>query len=355
VGILERSTNNNIEHQGIEYVTDCLLSWCRRWEERLGQDLLTEDERDELYFEFNLDALMRGDMKTRFEAYTSATGGAPWMVRNEVRAKENMEPIKGGDELIDPLNMAEARRGNPKKPPKRQPTQQDPEDDPEDAGGRAATLELQARRRVLNRETRALSKEWDRSAGDLAAFQEAFRRSTRSTYPSSPRRWWSTAIAPRPIASRSATRSSARSTRRPCRCCSPPGRPIRIPCSFPRFPPLNRRRSPEMKSISAIAAASWPPPRPKPRAPARTAALKPPELKNSHWCVHPKHGLGMIGEIGAQVTFHRYRRATDDEPAGVESTPDIVEQGDLRLCTADELPTHLGYTDQQLKDLGYDR
>jgi HK97 family phage portal protein len=30
VAILERSTNNNIEHQGIEYVTDCLLTWCRR-------------------------------------------------------------------------------------------------------------------------------------------------------------------------------------------------------------------------------------------------------------------------------------------------------------------------------------
>jgi HK97 family phage portal protein len=171
VGILERSTNNNIEHQGIEYVTDCLLSWCRRWEERLGQDLLNEDERDQLYFEFNLDALMRGDMKTRFEAYTSATGGAPWMVRNEVRAKENMEPIKGGDELIDPLNMQNPG-GNPKKPPRPQPTQRDPEDDPTDASGRAATLELQARRRVLNRETRALSKEWDRCGGDLAAFQE---------------------------------------------------------------------------------------------------------------------------------------------------------------------------------------
>jgi hypothetical protein len=33
--------------------------------------------------------------------------------------------------------------------------------------------------------------------------------------------------------------------------------------------------------------------------PASTAAPKPPELKNSHWCVHPTHGLGMIGEIGA--------------------------------------------------------
>jgi hypothetical protein len=110
-----------------------------------------------------------------------------------------------------------------------------------------------------------------------------------------------------------------------------------------------------MKSICAIAAVLMAAAETETASSGTTAALKPPELKNSHWCVHPKHGLGMIGEIGAQVTFHRYRRATDDEPAGVESTPDIVEQGDLRLCTADELPAHLGYTDQQLKDLGYDR
>jgi phage portal protein BeeE len=65
VAILERSTNNNIEHQGIEYVTDCLLDWCRGWEERLGEDLLSEAEREEYFFEFNLNALMRGDAKSR--------------------------------------------------------------------------------------------------------------------------------------------------------------------------------------------------------------------------------------------------------------------------------------------------
>jgi hypothetical protein len=77
------------------------------------------------------------------------------------------------------------------------------------------------------------------------------------------------------------------------------------------------------------------------------------ELRNSHWCIHKTLGRGMIGEIGAQVSFHRYRKATDDEQAGVESTPDYVELADLRRCTPDELPEHLGYTEEQLHDFGY--
>jgi hypothetical protein len=86
-----------------------------------------------------------------------------------------------------------------------------------------------------------------------------------------------------------------------------------------------------------------------------SAPAKPPELKNSHWCMHPKHGLGMIGELGAQASFHRFRPATDEEQAGVESTPVFVEASELRLCTPRELPDHLGYTEQQLIDFGYSR
>jgi hypothetical protein len=77
------------------------------------------------------------------------------------------------------------------------------------------------------------------------------------------------------------------------------------------------------------------------------------ELRNSHWCVHPTLGLGMIGELGSEATFHRYRAATKDEPAGVQSEHQVVDPKTLRKCTPDELPEHLGYTEQQLKDFGY--
>ncbi len=53
----------------------------------------------------NSTALLRGDAKTRADYYTSALGGtqAPgYMTPNEVRARENLPPIAGGDQLYAP-------------------------------------------------------------------------------------------------------------------------------------------------------------------------------------------------------------------------------------------------------------
>jgi HK97 family phage portal protein len=175
VAILDRSTNNNIEHQGIEYVTDCLLDWCRGWEERLGHDLLTEDEREEYYFEFMLDALMRGDAKSRNEAYQSGIY-AGWLTRNEVRQRENLDKLDDLDEPLQPVNMTPAgsdiAQGTQPATPSTDAPQPDNEDNV-DEETRALNLELQARQRALNRETRALRREWDRAAGSAPAFSEA--------------------------------------------------------------------------------------------------------------------------------------------------------------------------------------
>jgi hypothetical protein len=51
--------------------------------------------------------MTRGDMKTRYEAYQIGTLNG-WLNRNEVRAKENLDPIPdpSGDEYRVPLNTA---------------------------------------------------------------------------------------------------------------------------------------------------------------------------------------------------------------------------------------------------------
>jgi HK97 family phage portal protein len=103
---LERSTNNNIEHQGIEYVTDALLPWTVRIEQEFNYKLFTEEEQENHYVKFNLNALMRGDLRTRSEYYSKATGGRPWMTPDEVRELEDTN-TRGGkaDELVDPANI----------------------------------------------------------------------------------------------------------------------------------------------------------------------------------------------------------------------------------------------------------
>jgi HK97 family phage portal protein len=53
-------------------------------------------------FEFNLDEKLMGD--DRLKALTSATG-RPVMLTNEARAKINLPPVDGGDELVTPMNV----------------------------------------------------------------------------------------------------------------------------------------------------------------------------------------------------------------------------------------------------------
>jgi hypothetical protein len=50
-----------------------------------------------------MDALYRGDMKSRYEAYQLAA--QTWMPRNEIRALEGRNPIPGLDEPLVPVNM----------------------------------------------------------------------------------------------------------------------------------------------------------------------------------------------------------------------------------------------------------
>lgn len=105
---MSASTNNNIEHQAIEYLTDTLQPWLVRWEQRLSKTLLTKEERRQgLFFEFNADGILRGDTKTRYAANAQAISSG-WKSRNEVRVQENMNPVDGLDEFLEPLNMAHA-------------------------------------------------------------------------------------------------------------------------------------------------------------------------------------------------------------------------------------------------------
>ncbi len=148
VGDLERSTNNNIEHQGIEFVTLDLSPWLVRIEQAVKLQLFT-DEPD-LSAEFLTDALVRGDMKSRYEAHASSlTTG--WKTVNEVRATENLNPIEGGNELREPLNMA---RVGP-------------------ADRRTQQIAMGQARRVARQEAEGLAKLAKQHANDGAAWRAA--------------------------------------------------------------------------------------------------------------------------------------------------------------------------------------
>ena len=106
LGELGRATWANIENQQLEYVNETLMSWARRWEDAYNQQVIGTNS---VYAELLFDALLRGSTKERYEAYQLAAGGnAPFLTRNEVRRRENLPPIEGLDEMLQPLNMSGA-------------------------------------------------------------------------------------------------------------------------------------------------------------------------------------------------------------------------------------------------------
>lgn len=113
VGDLTRATFSNIEHQSLEFVMYTMLPWFKRWEESINQQLLTRQERQAGYYiEFKIDSLLRGDAKSRAEAYAAGRQWG-WLSVNDIRRLENMSPIPNGDIYLTPANMYEAGKEPP--------------------------------------------------------------------------------------------------------------------------------------------------------------------------------------------------------------------------------------------------
>ena len=101
---LSKSSFNNIEMQSQEFVTYTLMPYITRIEEEMNLKLFRTNELGKTFVEYNVNGLLRGDVKSRTEAYkTAITNG--YMSINEVRQKENMNSIEGGDKHFMQMNM----------------------------------------------------------------------------------------------------------------------------------------------------------------------------------------------------------------------------------------------------------
>jgi HK97 family phage portal protein len=109
IGDLERSTNNNIEQQSIEFVQYSLMPWVIRLEEEFTRKLIFESEKPDIFIEANADGLMRGDAQAR-AAYYKIRWEIGSLSDNEIRAKENDNPYPGGDTYYVPVNYQTVER-----------------------------------------------------------------------------------------------------------------------------------------------------------------------------------------------------------------------------------------------------
>ena len=107
VGDLEKSSFSNIEQQSLEFVKYTLDPWVIRWEQALYRSLLTEEEKKELFFKFNVEGLLRGDYASRMNGYATARQNG-WMSANDIRELEDLDRIPeelGGDLYLVNGNM----------------------------------------------------------------------------------------------------------------------------------------------------------------------------------------------------------------------------------------------------------
>lgn len=131
---LLRSTNNNIEHQGIEVVTDSVVPWVRILEDEADFKLFGQN-RMGLFTQMDLAALLRGDMKAQAEYFASLVSNGI-MNRDEARARLGMNRVrgKGGTKHTIQANMTTLDRvGEDLPAPASDP--QRPADDPQPPAG----------------------------------------------------------------------------------------------------------------------------------------------------------------------------------------------------------------------------
>src|SRR5690606_37411070 len=100
----ERATFSNIEEQQLDYVSSALSAWLTRWEQAVLTQLMLPEERQRYFPEHLVDALLRGNSAARYAAYAIGRQWG-WLSANDVRERENMNPVEGGDAYLIPLNM----------------------------------------------------------------------------------------------------------------------------------------------------------------------------------------------------------------------------------------------------------
>ena len=111
VGDLDKSSFSNIEQQSLEFVKYTLDPWVCRIESSMNRRLLSEKEKKDYFFKFNVDGLLRGDYQSRMQGYAIGRQNG-WMSANDIRELENLSPIpeeEGGSLYLINGNMTKLK------------------------------------------------------------------------------------------------------------------------------------------------------------------------------------------------------------------------------------------------------
>lgn len=100
----DRATFSNIESLGIGFINYSLVPYLTRIEQRINIGLVSSAKQGKFYAKFNAGALLRGDMKSRFDSYAVAINWGIYSP-NDCLELEDRNPRPGGEIYLTPMNM----------------------------------------------------------------------------------------------------------------------------------------------------------------------------------------------------------------------------------------------------------
>lgn len=118
VGAMERATWANVEQMAREFGQYGVTPWTLRIEQECDRKLFGV-RRGPLYVHHNLDGLLRADFLTRMQGYQAAVNSG-WLSPDEIREREEMNPIPGGlgsEFYMQGANKTLDQIANPPEPP----------------------------------------------------------------------------------------------------------------------------------------------------------------------------------------------------------------------------------------------
>lgn len=168
IGLEEKSTSwgSGIEQQLIAFVSLTIKAWADRWAQAMMLALLDEDEQDEYVIEFNFKDLVRGDIKSRFEAYQIGRNIGMYSP-NDLLRFENEPPREGGDTYQDTIQGAPPNAAAGAEVP---PDDDDDEDEEPQAARIPAPLLADAARRISYEETKEIGRRASKAGEDGLRF-----------------------------------------------------------------------------------------------------------------------------------------------------------------------------------------
>lgn len=130
------ATFSNVEHLGIEYVTETIRPWAERWEACIDTQLFSPTEQKKCFAEFNLRQLMRGDLTSMMTAFQTArnTGAVNADdIRQEVLDMNPIEDEEIGQVYLCASTMKPVEQIlHPPEPPAPAPSGEPDEEQPEE-------------------------------------------------------------------------------------------------------------------------------------------------------------------------------------------------------------------------------